>query len=112
MPIATSPWASYVRELDNIEVYETIEGFAFYKIKGDECYIQDIYVHPEYRESHSATKIADHIADLAKNSGCKYLTGSVRPNANNSTRSAQVLIGYGMRLHSSINNLIYFIKDL
>jgi GNAT superfamily N-acetyltransferase len=112
MSLVSSPWASYVKELDDVETYETTEGFVLYKIKGEECYIQDIYVYPEHRTANVATKLANYVTDLAKKSGCKHLTGSVRPTARNSTISLLVLLGYGMKLHSSINNLIYFHKSL
>lgn len=105
-------WVNYIKERENVEVLETTEGFATYSIKQPECYIKDIYVKPEFRQKHIASKLADKISVLAREMGCKYLTGSVSPITNNSTESLKVLLGYGFRLHSSQHNIIYFIKDL
>lgn len=110
MSIALSFWADYIKERENVEVLETNEGFATYQIKGLECYIRDIYIAPGHRGSKLVYKLADQIVKIAKEKGCKYLTGSVCPSANNCHISMLVLINYGMKLHSSINNLIYFIK--
>ena len=107
-----SQFAAYLKERENVELLETNTGFAIYLINGKECYIRDIWVKPECRQKGVASAIADQIAIKAKEAGCTFLTGSVSPTANNSTQSIQVLIGYGMRLHSSSAAGIIFIKDL
>lgn len=112
MSIATSDWAKYIKERENVEVLETSTGFATYSIKGPECYIKDIWIHPDFRKQNCASQIADRIAAIAKEQGCKYLTGSVCPTTHNSTQSMLVLVGYGMQLHSSKDNMIYFCKEL
>jgi len=90
------------------------EGFAKYSINGDECYIEDIYVVPEKRKTGIASQMADEIAASAKDHGCKYLVGSVAPEARGSTESMKVLLAYGMRIHS-INHekrLIIMAKEI
>lgn len=104
--------ANYFKEREGVESLITERGFATYLINGDECYIRDLYVHRDFRHQGVASGIADKISKIAKDSGCKYLTGSVMPSANGSTESAEVLIAYGFRLHSSMNNGILFRKDL
>lgn len=103
---------SYMKEREGAEIYETEKGFATYIIKDAECYIKDIWVKPDFRQSKVASQLADKIVEIAKSNGCKYLTGSVCPSANHSTESLQVLLGYGMKLHSSTQNLIWFTKEL
>lgn len=107
-----SKFSAYLKEREDTELLEVKEGYATYKILGKECLIRDIYVIPEYRRRHAASKIADKICEIAKSKGCSILTGTVCPQANNATTSLNVLIGYGMRLHSSTPSLIYFIKEL
>lgn len=107
-----SHYALYLKERENLEVLETIEGFAVYAIIKEECYIRDIYIQPEYRQKGAASKIADAIAIIAKEKGCKILTGSVDPIAKGSTESLKVLLGYQMSLHSISNGLIFFTKVL
>lgn len=87
-------------------------GFASYWLREKEVYIEDIYVKPEYRKSHSASHYADQIAEIGKAHGCEYMIGSVVPSANQSTISLKVLLGYGFRLLSSEDNIIWFNKEL
>jgi ribosomal protein S18 acetylase RimI-like enzyme len=112
MHFATSKWVQYIQERESTQVYETEEGFATYKINGLECYLSDIYVLPEFRKQNIASKMADQIAIIAKEQGCKYLLGSVCPTANNADTSLRVLQAYGMRLVSAKDNIIYMVKDL
>lgn len=107
-----SKFAAYIKEREGVDLIETEWGFAIYVIQKQECYIRDVFVYPEHRRSRECYGIADQIVAIAKEAGCTLLTGSVSPGTNNATASIEVLIGYGMKLHSSLNNLIFFSKDI
>jgi GNAT superfamily N-acetyltransferase len=107
-----SPWAHYIAERENAEVYETSKGFAVYTITAQTIYIQDIWVHPEHRNKHVATNIADAVVVIAIERGCTQMVGSVCPTAKNAHQSLQILLSYGMRLMSSQNNIIFFSMEL
>lgn len=103
----------YYKEREGLEVYEiTGKGFAIYSMKGEECYISEIYVAPLFRRSGVASEMADAVGEIAKENGCKYLTGTVNPSTNNSHKSLLVLLGYGFELLAAKENLIIFKKDL
>lgn len=87
-------------------------GFASYRIFGEECYIRDIWVDPDYRQTKVASAIADKIVEIAKKAECKYLTGSVSTTANGATESIKVLLAYGFKVHNAVPNGIYFRKEL
>lgn len=104
--------ADYHKEQGIKGVIESDSGFITYSIQGEECYIGDIYVIPEKRRSKLAVSLADQVAHIAKAKGCKILSGSVIPQANNPTRSIQMLISYGMKLLRAEPNIIWFVKEL
>jgi hypothetical protein len=56
--------------------------------------------------------MADHVAVLAKERGCTFMTGSVCPQLKSATDSMKVLLAYGMKLHSVTPNLVFFTKDI
>lgn len=91
---------------------ETDQAFAIYSFNKDICYIEDIYVRPECRRDGVARQMADWIATKAKDLGCKKLMGSVAPSAKGSQASLEVLLAYGMKLHSAQYDMIYMIKEL
>ncbi len=107
-----SKWAQYLKERENVDSIENDYGFATFIIGGDEVYLKDIWVEKQFRQLDEASKLADRVAAIAKERGCKYMTGTVCPKANNSTASLKVLLGYGMELVSATENLIIFKKDL
>lgn len=107
-----SLYSSYIYEREGKEIVESEKGFATYNYINNGCYIQDIYVKPEFRKEGIASKMADQIAEIAKSKGYKKLFGSVCPSANGSTESLKVLLAYGFKLSESSNNFIILEKDL
>jgi GNAT superfamily N-acetyltransferase len=104
--------AQYFREREDFDCILRDEGFATYKISGDECYIKDIFVSADYRKKGIAAEMADDIARIAIAKGCKYLTGSVCTTANGAHASLLVLLAYGFKIHSAVQYGIYFRKTL
>lgn len=88
------------------------KGFCTYSITEEECYIIDLYVKPEYRFENVASEFGDQISEIARNAGCKYLSGTVATNTANPTASTLVLIAYGFSIHVAKDELIIFKKDL
>lgn len=110
-------YAKYLKELKNFEMIEDDDGFVTFGYQEDErgktvCYIEDIYVLPEKRCKNVASKYADLVANHAKELGCDRLFGSVVPSLTDSHYRILVLIGYGFKLHSSVNDLVWFYKEI
>lgn len=107
-----SLYAQYIAERENKNIVEDDKGFATYIFVNDGVYIQDIYVHPDYRHERRASIYADQIAAIAKEKGLNKMYGSVMPSSNGSTSSLKVLLAYGFRLQSSESNAIFMVKEL
>lgn len=107
-----SNYALYLSEREGFSIVESSKGFATYKISGNECYIRDIYVRPEFRDQKIASNMADEIAIIAKEKGCSHLSGSVDTNANGATTSIKVLLAYGFKVLKNNFSMIIFSKEL
>lgn len=107
-----SLYGQYIKERENKNIIENEVGFATFYFNQDCCYIEDIFVVPEQRKSHQAARFADEISIYAKEKGCKWLIGSVKPSASGSTESLKVLLAYGFKLSTAYDDQIYFKKDL
>ncbi len=107
-----SLYAAYIKEREDRECIESEDGFISFKYFGSECYIQELYVVPEKRKSSIASCMADQVTELAKEKGCKILSGSVCPSAKGSTDSVKVLLAYGFKIMKSESDLIWFAKEI
>ncbi len=107
-----SLYADYLAEKGLKGIIETPTSFATYCITGQECYIEDIYVAPEFRKTKEASRLADAITEIAKAKGCTYLTGSVNSRATDPTASIKTLLGYGFKFMRSNDAGLYFYKEL
>ena len=113
-------YARYLRETLGHELYEDPEGRGFLTYGFDcipgvdfpHCYIIDIWTAPENRVKGVATKMADHVAGLAKSMGKKILFGSVNLKGKTPDRSMKVLQAYGMNLYASETGVVYLCKGL
>jgi len=105
-------YADYLKEREDGHMIYDSHGFMSYFIKGDECYIRDVYIEPAFRKTHHATMFMLKVSSHAKQLGCKKLTGSVRPSSNGSTDSLKVLLSAGFKLWYSSQDAIFFFKEL
>lgn len=107
-----SLYGQYIKEREGKEIIESEIGFATYCFLDGQCYIQDIFVHPDYRRSGEALRLGDEIAKIAKEKGCNKIYGTVCPSAKGSTISLKSLLNNGFKLDSCINNFIAVVKDI
>lgn len=104
--------ALYAKEREGMETIEEDHGFITYKALPEEYRIFDIYVLPEHRKSGLASRMADQVVSLAKQNGCKIITGSVDTRANGATSSVKVLLAYGFKVLRTEGTMIYFLKEV
>ena len=109
-----SLYAKYLTEKTDDKIMETDKGFVTYRYLDDKktVYITDIYILPDFRKTNEASLLADRVCDEARENKCSIVMGTVVPSNKNSTDSLRVLLGYGMRLFYSSNDLIAFRKDI
>lgn len=108
-----SLYAAYIAEKTNKSILETDIGFVTYGFPDpNTVYIEDIYIDKAHRKSKEASRLADQVADIAREKGCTKMLGSVIPSTKNSTDSIKVLIAYGMKLESSAVDFILFSKGI
>lgn len=113
----TSLYAKYINEREGKGIIEKPHGFATYSFLKDGvdhiCYIEDIFVELEKRNTKYATSLAMEIEMMAKLKQCSKLMGSVCLNSYGADASIKVLQGYNMKVsHIGEGNMIYFIKEL
>lgn len=107
-----SLYAQYIKEREDFEMVEDEFGFASYKIFGAECYIRDIYVVPEKRKTAIGTSYMEKITELARESGCTHLTGTVFPAANGASESMAAILRGGFKIQASTSDKIILMKEI
>ena len=96
-------------------LFHNNDGYATYLIRGEECYLDNIYIVPEKRRTGAGTAITDAVAEIAKEKGCKYLTGTIFTDQNNldrQTKSMEIFLSYGMKISKAVQDTIWLAKEL
>lgn len=107
-----SHYGEYIKEREGFEIVENDSGFATYKIFGDECYLRDIFVVSEKRQSHVGLEFLKKIEEIARAAKCRVVTGTVFPAAHGSTESLTAILKVGFKLHSCTGEKIVLMKEL
>lgn len=108
-----SLYGDYIKERENKDIIESDKGFATYTIyPNGECYLQDLYVVPAYRQTGLASNMADKIVEIAREANCNTLIGSVCVDANGATQNLKVFLNYGMQVNKIIGNMIFLKKNI
>lgn len=108
-----SLYAQYIKERENKDIVESDKGFATYQIfDNGECYIQDIFVAPEFRSQKVSYDMEKEISHIAKEKNCHSLIGSVCLDTNHASRNLQILLNDKWHLYKIIGNMIFVKKDI
>jgi len=105
-------WSMYFKEREGCECSNTGKAVASYKINGEDCYSRDIFVHPDFRDSGEASVVTDEIAAIARERGCKYLTGSCVPSTKGASLSMFAMLKYGFKIKSAHEDFIIVFKEI
>lgn len=108
----SSLYAQYVLEREGKYILEDENGFATYFYTGEYCYIEDVYVTKEHRNTRYISKWEPLIIAEARSKGYSKLLTSVVPSANGSTESLRSVLSYGYKLLKCDSDIIYFIKEI
>lgn len=107
-----SLYAQYILEREGFEIIEDEHGFATYRIKGEECYLRDVFIKPEFRQTGVGRSYVEKISDIAKVAGCKLLTTTACPFSEGVTESVTAILKVGFKIHSTGADRIVFYKGL
>lgn len=107
-----SLYGQYIEEREGKGIVENEHGFATYVIAGEECYLEDIFIKRGSRLAGAASELADNVAKIGRERGCKYLTGSCVPSTKGATESMKAMFSYGFRIYSCVQDKIILIKEL
>lgn len=107
-------WADYIKETFGKEMLQNEYGFATFYIVPETtvCYLEDIYVAPEFRRAEFGSELEDAVIKWAKERYCTEIMGSVNLNIATPERSMNVLLSRGYKLTSATPTMLYFRKQL
>lgn len=107
-----SNYGLYISEREGFDIVESDKGFATFKISGEECYIRDIYIRPEFRDKDIAKQTLDKVCEIAKSKGCTHITGSIDTNDKNATNNLKAAFVYGYKILRNSYSMIMLIKEI
>lgn len=96
-PLPKSLWAKYLKERLDQDTLEYDGGFVVYKVLDTHIHILEMYVEPKKRRQKLAWKMADIMAQLAKNLKRNKLLCNVYLSANGCDQSLKAILAYGFK---------------
>ena len=105
-----SNYGLYIEELEGLEIIESNRGFATYKIEGDELWVYDVFVRPDYRGCGIAKRYFDQLEEIAKENDCKYMVTLTNTNNNAWEKSTKMLTEHGYEPFDMTDKGTIFLK--
>lgn len=102
-----SLYGDFIKEREDINIFETSKGFITYTVNANGCCIHNIYVDPQYRDQGEGHILFNHVIEVATQNGLGDLYATISPSPAGSHKSLCILLKQGFTLHSCVDNLIY-----
>jgi hypothetical protein len=106
-------YKQYLKEEENRDTIETEFGFITYSIYGEECYIAEVYVLPEFRCRQNSLTLKEIVKVEALEAGCRFLTANVflEDDIEKYTRKVRLMIDSGFLIKRvQEKNIIFWQK--
>jgi GNAT superfamily N-acetyltransferase len=107
-----SLFAEYNRTIKGVETIEHEHGFITYVFLGPDCYIEDIFVHPDHRNGQIAYAMTKQVEALAREKKCEALLGTVQVKFADPTTITKKMIDYGFKIQALNGDVIIMKKEL
>jgi len=103
-----------MKERQSCQFLEAESYFVSYRIQGDYCYLQDMYILPEKRGMGFSKDLVLLLESTAKEANCKYMTTTINLSNKDSENKANIKTAFksGFRVNGAEKDCIYFIKDI
>lgn len=117
MKLNQSLYSKYLKEKDGIDTLETDKGLVTFIQQGEngqEFYVVDVYVLPEFRRTGYGTYLGELMQTKAIEMGAKYLLGAVEVDNEGYSRSRLSLESFGYELitYDENDRIEYYRKEL
>lgn len=101
----------YMKEVSDNDFHSSGNGFAIYKIVGEEFFI-DSFGTAENASKKDTGDFFREVIELAKNSGCKYVTGIVHTHKPKVTERILAHIRRGYKINGTSGDYITLVKEI
>ena len=101
-----SLFSEYVKETKQMDIIEDEQGFVTFLVSGEDCYIADLFIRPQFRRKHKAFSFGDELKQIAKDKGCKNLVTTVNTTNVDPSTPLKGILAFGFKVISANNNII------
>lgn len=105
-------FAEYFKEREGKETFMSDKGLVLYHLTPPRCFIEIVYVKPEFRRKGVARNLLNKVSEVAKTAGCRDLYSFVWVKSKGKEDAMMASLRYGFGIHSSNGEVIGLHKEL
>ncbi len=103
-------YKSYLVERQDAKVLDRPEGFIIYRILDKECFIVDMFILKNHRNTEVLSDLFSDLQILAK--GCDTITGNIHLSDKGCNRTINAAFKLGFKVIQANNNCLLIAKEL
>lgn len=105
-------YADYLKEREGIETLSKPFGFISYKIVGEECYLANVYIKPEFRSKNMFSLLLGDLEVIAKKAGCKDISTNVHVQDSRCSLNVKIALKFDFNIIKADHNIIVMVKGI
>jgi GNAT superfamily N-acetyltransferase len=105
-----SQYARYIKERQNIDAIESEIGFVHFRVVGEECFIVDMFVEPEFRGKSKGRKILNDLKCAAIEKGASVITANIHLKITGANETLLAAQACGFEVTSAQNDILLISK--
>lgn len=107
-------YKEYMKERQLCEFIECTDShFVSYRIEGNVCYLQDMYITPKYRKQGLSKSLVGQLELIAKKKKCKFLITTINLGCNgDNTINQKTASSNGFTEKVRSDDGIYYLKEI
>ena len=102
----------YAKERQGLEVLEKEHGFALYKITGEEMFLAEVYIKPEFRKTKAIHNLIFECSQVGLQNKCKVMSATVHLSDLGAMRTIKAALKLDFFIARAHDNIIVIAKHL
>ncbi len=105
-------YAQFIKDREGLDLLEFPEGFLTFKIDGDECFVANLFIHPDFRGTQALFRFYEKLEKIALEKNAKFISANIHINDHGFNRSLKAALKLGFSLVQAQNNSVIVFKKL
>ena len=105
-------YGEFIKEREGLDLLEFPEGFLTFKVEADECFVANLFIHPDFRGTPALFRFYEKLEKLSLEKNAKYISANIHLNDHGFNRTLKAVLKLGFSLVQAQNGSVIIVKKI